>query len=66
MINMEDKANKVKLEVHLRNQQRELNKRYVEEGLTDEILDKQVELNRLRHEHDIADESKRVYENFVQ
>ena len=61
-----DYKEKVKLEVHLRNQQRALNKKYAEEGLTDEVLDKQIEINRLRHEHDIADESKKVYGDFVQ
>lgn len=57
---------KVKMEVHLRNEQRVLNRKYEKEGLTDEILDKQIEINKRRHELDIADESKRVYENFVQ
>lgn len=61
-----DDAERVKMEVHLRNEQRALNRKYEEEGLTDEVLDKQIELNRLRHEHDISDESKRVYKNFVQ
>lgn len=57
---------KVKMEVHLRNEQRVLNRKYEKEGLTNEILDKQIEINKRRHELDIADESKRVYENFVQ
>ncbi len=57
---------KVKMEVHLRNEQRVLNRKYEKEGLTDEILDKQIEINKRRHELDIADESKCVYENFVQ
>ena len=57
---------KVKMEVQLRNEQRVLNRKYEKEGLTDEILDKQIEINKRRHELDIADESKRVYENFVQ
>ena len=61
-----DDNERVKLEVHLRNQQRTLDKKYAEEGLTDEILDKQIELNKLRHEHDISDESKKVYKDFVQ
>lgn len=57
---------RVKMEVQLRNEQRVLNRKYEKEGLTDEILDKQIEINKRRHELDIADESKRVYENFVQ
>lgn len=61
-----DDIERTKLEVQLRNQQRVLNRRFAEEGLTDDILDKQIELNELRHKHDIADESKKVYEDFVQ
>lgn len=57
---------RTKLEVQLRNQQRILNKKYAEEGLTDEILDEQIKLNQLRHEYDITDESEKVYEDFVQ
>ncbi|WP_296796144.1 hypothetical protein [uncultured Methanobrevibacter sp.] len=57
---------RVKMEVQLRNEQRVLNRKYEKEGLTDEILDKQIEINKRRHELDIADESKRVYGNFVQ
>lgn len=61
-----DDIERVRLEVHLRNQQRTVDKKYAEDGLTDEVLDKQIEINRLRHEHDIVDESERVYEDFVQ
>lgn len=57
---------RTKLEVQLRNQQRVLNKKFAEEGLTDEILDEQIKLNKLRHENDIVDESEKVYEDFVQ
>ena len=35
-------------------------------GLTDELLDKQVEINKRRHELDISDKDKLVYEDFVQ
>ncbi|WP_407420663.1 hypothetical protein [Methanobrevibacter sp.] len=61
-----DDIERTKLEVQLRNQQRILNKKYAEEGLTDEILDEQIKLNKLRHEYDITDESEKVYEDFVQ
>lgn len=57
---------RVKMRVQLRNEQRVLNRKYEKEGLTDEILNKQIEINKRRHELDIADESKRVYGNFVQ
>ena len=40
--------------------------KYEKEGLTDEVLDEQIKLNQDRHEHNIADPNKRIYENFVQ
>ena len=55
---------KLKVDIQLR--QEELNRKYAEEGLTDEILEEQVKLNQLRNEHDIVDESEVIYENFVQ
>ena len=55
---------KLKSDIELR--QEALNKKYAEEGLTDEILDEQVKLNKLRHEHDIPDDNEKVYEDFVQ
>ena len=56
-----------KLKLHLKNQQRVLNKKFAEEGLTDELLDKQIELNKLRHEMDITDDlEEKLYEDFVQ
>lgn len=58
--------NKEKLKVDIQLRQEELNRKYAAEGLTDEILDEQVQLNQLRNEYDIVDESELVYENFVQ
>ena len=46
--------------------QEKLNKQYAEQGLTDEVLDEQLEINRLRHEHDIPDENNQVHKEFVQ
>jgi len=64
---MDEKNERYRLELHIKNQQRTLNNKYAEEGLTDEILDKQIELNKLRHEHDIVDELEpKLYEDFVQ
>ena len=52
--------------VNLRNRQRELNKQFEKEGLTEEVLIKQAELNSERHELDFVDEDELVFENFVQ
>ena len=62
-----DEIELYKVKLHLKNQQRELNKRFAEEGLTEELLDKQIELNKLRHERDITDDlEETLYEDFVQ
>lgn len=33
--------------------QKEIDEQYIKEGLTDEVLDKQIELNKLRNQHNI-------------
>ena len=52
--------------IQLKNKQRKINKAFRNDGLTDEVLDAQVELNQLRAEHDIADSSKKVDGQYVQ
>ena len=54
---MEEKLAKLQLEV---------DELYEKEGLTDEVLEKQVEINKLRHEHDIPDSNELTYEDWVQ
>ena len=50
----------------LKNKQEEINSLYQEHGLTDEVLEAQIELNKLRHEHDIHDKDKTLHEKYVQ
>ena len=33
--------------------QKEIDEQYIKEGLTDEVLEKQIELNKLRNEHNL-------------
>ena len=54
------------MEEHLKRKQEELNELFRKDGLTDEVLDKQIAINKLRHAHDIPDESEKVYEDYVQ
>lgn len=54
------------MEEKLAKMQQEVDELYVKEGLSDEVLEKQLEINALRNEHDIADKNELVYENFVQ
>lgn len=46
--------------------QQAINDIYAEEGLSDEVLELQVALNKLRNKHNISDETNRIYEEFVQ
>lgn len=54
------------MEEYLAKKQKEIDELYKKEGLTDEVLDKQIEINKLRHEHNISDKSNRLYKNYVQ
>ena len=47
-------------------QQKIINHEIKKEGLTDDILTKQIQINKERNEHNITDKSKRIYEEFVQ
>lgn len=54
------------MKVKLETMQELCDELYEKDGLTDEVLDLQVKINELRHEHDISDERHRIYENWVQ
>ena len=47
--------------IMLKNRQKRINDCFDEEGLTDEILNEQIEVNRKRHELDIHDENETVH-----
>lgn len=63
---MLDKAKKFLKIIQLKNKQKAITKKYSEEGLTDEVLNAQVELNEKRNKYDIPDDTEFVYEEFVQ
>lgn len=50
----------------LNNKQKKVNRLYAKDGLTDEVLEKQVQINQQRHKYNITDENEKVYEDFVQ
>ena len=54
------------MEEKLKQMQEKCDKLYAKDGLTDEVLDKQIEINKLRHKHDISDKKNQVYKEFVQ
>lgn len=54
------------MENQLNEKQKIINKKYAEEGLTDEVLELQLEVNQLRNKYNITDPEQRVYGRFVQ
>ena len=54
------------MEEHLAKKQKEVNELFEKDGLTDEVLDKQITINKLRNAHDIPDETEKTHENYVQ
>ena len=57
---------KLQLKERLNSEQDLVNQLYEREGLTDEVLDKQVEINKMRKEYDLVDHSEIVYDGYVQ
>lgn len=51
---------------HLAKKQKEVDELYNEQGVSDEVLEKQIAINKLRHAHDIVDESEKIYKDYVQ
>jgi hypothetical protein len=51
---------------NIKRKQADVKREYERYGFTDSVLEKQVALNKKRRKYDIPDESKIVYENFVQ
>lgn len=51
---------------NINRKQSDLNKEYKLYGLSDELLEKQIELNMKRHEHDIPDKNQLNDEGYVQ
>ena len=52
--------------INFRNRQKQIDRMFEEEGLTDEILKKQIQLNKERHKEDIHDSSEEAYKDYVQ
>lgn len=46
--------------------QKVIDEKYLKDGLTDEVLDLQVQLNIERHELDITDDRQRINGQYVQ
>ena len=53
-------------EVYLNYKQRQVSRMYKSEGLTDRVLEKQVQINKKRHELNLPDRYEMQYKRFVQ
>ena len=53
-------------EINIRNRQKAIDRMFEEEGLTDEVLKKQLQLNREKHKEDIHDHNAETYREYVQ
>lgn len=47
-------------------EQEKVNQLLESEGFTDEVLERQVAINKKRAKHNIVDESKIIYDKYVQ
>lgn len=61
-----EKVDRIKLIKQLDTLQEELNKKYETEGLTDEILEKQLHINEVRHKENIPDTNETIHKQYVQ
>lgn len=61
-----NKASRFLKVIQLKNKQRVVDNLFEKEGLSDEVLSKQVEINILRNELDMPDSEKVIFEDFVQ
>jgi len=53
-------------EINIKNRQKAIDRMFEEEGLTDEVLKKQLQLNREKHKEDIHDPNEETYREYVQ
>ena len=53
-------------EIHLNYQQKQVSRLYKSEGLTDNVLNKQIKINKKRHELNLPDRYEMQYKRFVQ
>lgn len=66
LISYREKINRINLVRKLNKMQEKVDEKYNEEGLTDEVIAMQLEINEMRHKENIPDTKEIVYKNFVQ
>lgn len=65
-MSVKEKIERIKLVKELNKKQKIVDKLYEEQGLTEEILNLQLEINQKRHEANITDHKEVIYKNYVQ
>lgn len=58
--------NREEIKRQLDEKQQIVNQLYETDGLTDEVLNMQVDINAMRHEYDLVDETELIYDKYVQ
>ena len=53
-------------DLKLRNRQRYINKMFEEEGLTHQVLNEQIKINKKRNELNLTDKSEVIHNDYVQ
>lgn len=66
LISYREKINRINLTRKLDKMQNKVNKLYEKEGATDKVIEKQLEINEIRHKENIPDTTELIYKNFVQ
>lgn len=66
LLSYREKINRINLTRQLDKKQEKVNELYKKDGLTDEVLEAQLEINHLRNKENIPDTSQTIYKHFVQ
>lgn len=66
LTDFKEKINRINLTRDLNKKQEIVNQLYEEEGLTDEVLTLQLDINEKRHKENIPDTNENTYKHFVQ
>lgn len=66
LVNYREKIQRINLHRKYNKEQNKINQLYAEEGLTDRVLDRQIELNKQRNKNNIPDDTEKIYKNYTQ
>ena len=61
-----EKIQRINLVRELNKKQKIVDSLFESEGLTDQVLTLQLEINKTRNKENIPDDSEKIYKNFVQ